>query len=49
MVHILSEHIPLVQEWLNELRDVRLQTQRMRFRRNVERIGEVQPWRLVSI
>ncbi len=41
MVHILSEHIPLVQEWLNELRDVHLQTHRMRFRRNVERIGEV--------
>lgn len=41
MVHILSEQIPLVQEWLNELRDVHLQTHRMRFRRNVERIGEV--------
>lgn len=41
MVHILSENSPLVREWLNELRDVRLQTNRMRFRRNVERIGEV--------
>lgn len=41
MLKILSEKIPLVTEWINELRDVKIQQDRMRFRRNIERIGEV--------
>lgn len=41
MLHHISENIPLVQEWINELRDVDIQKDRMRFRRNIERVGEV--------
>lgn len=41
MVTILSEDFSLVQEWVNELRDVNIQKDRMRFRKNLERIGEI--------
>jgi uracil phosphoribosyltransferase len=41
MVKNLSEHHSLVSNWINELRDTSLQGDRMRFRRNIERIGEV--------
>lgn len=41
MHKILSEEFPLVAQWINELRDVNTQNDRMRFRRNIERIGEV--------
>lgn len=41
MVINLSERYSLLADWICELRDVNLQTDRMRFRRNLERIGEV--------
>lgn len=41
MVKNLSEHHSLVSNWISELRDTSLQADRMRFRRNIERIGEV--------
>ncbi|MBO9570693.1 MAG: uracil phosphoribosyltransferase [Chitinophagaceae bacterium] len=41
MVINLSHTYPLVGEWVGELRDSSLQTDRMRFRRNLERIGEL--------
>src|SRR3974390_2559667 len=41
MVINLSQHDSLVSDWISELRDVELQKDRMRFRRNLERIGEV--------
>ena len=41
MVVNLSESHSLISNWVGELRDVQLQTDRMRFRRNLERIGEV--------
>lgn len=41
MVHHLAKNNSLVNEWVNDLRNVEVQTQRMRFRRNMERIGEV--------
>jgi uracil phosphoribosyltransferase len=37
----LSEQHSLVTNWIAELRDVDVQTDRMRFRRNLERIGEI--------
>ena len=37
----LSEKNSLVKQFVNELRDVSVQKDRMRFRRNLERIGEV--------
>ncbi len=40
MVINLSEQYSLVSSWVSELRDVEVQTDRMRFRRNLERIAE---------
>jgi uracil phosphoribosyltransferase len=36
----LSENSSLISQWVSELRDVSIQGDRMRFRRNLERIGE---------
>jgi uracil phosphoribosyltransferase len=41
MVINLSEKNSLINNWISEIRDVNIQTDRMRFRRNLERIGEV--------
>ena len=40
MVINLSENYSLLSNWVGELRDVNVQNDRMRFRRNLERIGE---------
>jgi uracil phosphoribosyltransferase len=37
----LSEQHSLVSNWMSEIRDVSIQSDRMRFRRNLERLGEV--------
>jgi uracil phosphoribosyltransferase len=41
MVVNLSEKHSLLTNWVSELRDVEIQNDRMRFRRNLERIGEI--------
>ena len=41
MVVNLSERYSLLSDWIGELRDEAVQKDRMRFRRNLERIGEV--------
>lgn len=41
MVINLSQSHSLVSNWIGELRDTAVQNDRMRFRRNLERIGEV--------
>ncbi len=41
MVINLSDNHSLVSNWVGELRNVEVQTDRMRFRRNLERIAEV--------
>jgi uracil phosphoribosyltransferase len=41
MLTVLSQNFSLVNEWINELRNVEVQHDRMRFRRNMERIGEI--------
>jgi len=41
MVVNLSQHYSLLSDWISELRDEEMQKDRMRFRRNLERIGEV--------
>ncbi|QCX52784.1 uracil phosphoribosyltransferase [Elizabethkingia sp. JS20170427COW] len=41
MYTVLSEKFSLVTEWINELRNVDVQQDRMRFRRNMQRIGEI--------
>ncbi len=54
MIVNLSEQHSLVSNWVSELRDVNIQGDRLRFRRNLERIGEsaayeiskVLPWKV---
>ena len=41
MIFNLSEHNSIANKYLAELRDVNIQKDKMRFRRNLERIGEV--------
>ena len=41
MVINLSDSYSLLSNWIGELRDTQLQTDRMRFRRNLERVGEL--------
>jgi len=41
MITILSNQFSLINTWINELRNVEIQTDRLRFRRNMERIGEI--------
>ena len=41
MVVNLSEQYSLLSNWISEIRDEEVQKDRMRFRRNLERIGEV--------
>ena len=40
MVYNLSQQHSLISNWVSELRDADIQVDRMRFRRNLERIGE---------
>jgi len=41
VVHILSKEFSLVSEFLRELRDKEIQQDRARFRKNIERIGQI--------
>lgn len=41
MTHILSKENSIFNEFIAEIRDEEIQTDRMRFRRNVERMGEI--------
>ena len=41
MLTVLSENFSLVNSWINDLRNVETQADRMKFRRNMERIGEI--------
>lgn len=41
MVHLLSEKNSVINHFIAELRNIHVQNDRMRFRRNLERIGEI--------
>ena len=49
MVINLSEKHSLISNWIGELRDIDIQTDRMRFRRNLERIGEVAAYEISKV
>jgi uracil phosphoribosyltransferase len=49
MVINLSEQHSLVSNWVAELRDTEIQTDRMRFRRNLERIGEIAAYEISKL
>jgi uracil phosphoribosyltransferase len=42
----LSENNSLLQQYVSELRDVELQDDRMRFRKNIERIGQIMAYEI---
>src|ERR1700741_1571492 len=46
MVHILSEHNSIFNQFVAELRDLKIQKDSMRFRRNLERIGEIMAYEI---
>jgi uracil phosphoribosyltransferase len=49
MVINLSDQYSLLSNWVSELRSVQVQTDRMRFRRNLERIGEVAAFEISKV
>ena len=49
MVINLSDQCSLVSQWISELRDIQVQTDRMRFRRNLERIGEIAAYEISKV
>jgi len=46
MVHILNEKNSIINQFIAEIRDEEIQKDRMRFRRNIERIGEIAAYEL---
>src|SRR5437773_6910144 len=49
MVINLSKQHSLITNWIAELRDVEIQKDRMRFRRNLERIGEIAAYEISKV
>ena len=49
MIVNLSQQHSLISNWISELRDVNIQGDRMRFRRNLERIGEVAAYEISKV
>lgn len=49
MIVNLSEQYSLVSNWISEIRDINIQGDRMRFRRNLERIGEVAAYEISKL
>jgi uracil phosphoribosyltransferase len=46
MIHILSEQNSIFNQYVAELRDVNIQNDSMRFRRNLERMGEIMSYEI---
>jgi uracil phosphoribosyltransferase len=49
MVINLSDQYSLLSNWVSEIRNVQVQNDRMRFRRNLERIGEVAAYEISKV
>jgi uracil phosphoribosyltransferase len=49
MIVNLSQQHSLISTWVGELRDTEIQNDRMRFRRNLERIGEVAAYEISKV
>ena len=49
MVTNLSDHNSLTSVWMRELRDTNIQADRTRFRRNIERIGQVAAYEISKL
>ena len=46
MVHIINQQNSVCNRFLAEIRDCEKQTDRMRFRRNLERVGEIMAYEI---
>ena len=40
-IHNFAQHPSLVSQYMAEMRDIHMQSDRLRFRRNLERVGEI--------
>ncbi len=49
MITNLSSENTLLSQWMCEIRDINIQSDRMRFRRNLERIGEVAAYEISKV
>lgn len=49
MIVNLSQQHSLISNWVAEIRDMNIQSDRMRFRRNLERIGEVAAYEISKV
>lgn len=49
MIVNLSQQHSLISNWVSELRDITIQEERMRFRRNLERIGEAAAYEISKV
>ena len=47
-LHILSQQNTVLNKFIAEIRDKRIQRDSMRFRRNMERIGEITAYELLN-
>src|ERR1700753_779764 len=45
----LSQDYSILCDWVAELRDISVQTDRMRFRRNLERVGEIAAYEISKV
>ena len=48
-LHILSQQNTVLNKFIAEIRDKRIQRDSMRFRRNMERIGEITAYEIVQL
>ena len=48
-IHILSQKNSVFSQFMAEIRDVHIQTDRMRFRRNLERVGELMAYKISQV
>jgi len=49
MIHNLSKGHSLISNWIAEIRDIDQQNDKMRFRRNLERIGEIAAYEISKV
>ncbi|MEZ5045744.1 MAG: uracil phosphoribosyltransferase [Chitinophagaceae bacterium] len=49
MVHHFAKSNSLINSYVNELRDIKVQNNRMQFRRNMERIGEIAAYEISKV
>ena len=49
VIHLLNKEHSLLHQFVSELRDVTIQTDRARFRKNIERIGQIMAYEISKV